>query len=148
MTKVATIPTTGLTNNTLSFGDIAFDPNSGLMYLSDANNGLYKFNLTSTTTPVSKISSGYYGQLAFGLDGKLYGVGKSTLAAGTGNDFYQINTTTGAITVIASNTDPGQTYRDFAGATPLDIVPEPSAWMLTVLGGCGLSAAVRHSKTR
>ncbi len=146
VTLVMTIPSTVLTSN-FSFGDIAFSPLDGTLYLSDSGNGFSSFNLT--TKVATKLGSRYDGQIAFGQDGKLYGVGSSSGTPSTqGNDFYQISLTDGSlIGAPVTNTDPGQTYTDFSGAAALDIVPEPGTLALLALGGMlGAGAAWRRRK--
>lgn len=133
ITLTGTIPTTNVTK-AFAFGDIAFNPADGTMYLSDSNNGFTSYSIAAGTAQT--IASRYNGQIAFGRDGSLYGVGSSAGTANTqGNDLYQISLTSGAITVIATNTDPGRTYTDFSGAAAINIVPEPGT---AVLAGAAL----------
>lgn len=123
ITLAGTIPKSTVTKN-FSFGDIAFNPADGTMYLSDSANGFSSYSFASGTA--ASISSRYNGQIAFGQDGNLYGVGNSSGTASTqGNDLYQISLTTGAVTILATNTNPGRYYTDFSGAATLNIVPEP-----------------------
>ena len=141
VTLVGTVPVATTTTNltaTFAFGDIAFNPASGVLYLSDSNNGLFTYTLGATTA--TKISTRYDGQIAFGVNDLLYGVGNSAGAPNTqGNDFYQISLTDGTVVGTAVlNTDAGYTYRDFSGAAAIDIVPEPGTpWLLML--GCALA---------
>ena len=129
VTLVATIPVATTTTNltaTFGFGDIAFNPANGVLYLSDSNNGLFDYTIGATTA--TKISTRYDGQLAFGQDDLLYGVGNSAGVPNTqGNDFYRISLTDGTLVAgsVVLNTDVGFTFRDFSGAAAIDIVPEP-----------------------
>ncbi len=143
VTLVMTIPTT----KNFAFGDIAFSPLDGTLYLSDSNNGFSSFNLT--TGVATKLGSVYDGQIAFGQDDKLYGVGSSALTPSTqGNDFYQINLANGNLVGLpVKNTDPGQTYTDFSGAAAINIVPEPGTLALLALGGV-LSAGATLRRRR
>jgi hypothetical protein len=144
VTLAATIPQTTASGNlsaSFSFGDVAFDPASGLLFLSDSSNGLVTYDLSTNVS--TKVSSRYDGQLAFCQNGVLYGVGNSAGTPNTqGNDFYTIDPTTGLVSNIVLNTDPNFTYRDFAGAASIDIVPEPGS-MLVACAGVLLLGAIR-----
>jgi hypothetical protein len=133
VTLLTTIPGSG----SFSFGDIAFDLSSGLLYLSSQTGfSTYNFSLNQFQTISSSI---YEGQIAFGLDGHLYGVGAFS-GSGQGNDFYSIDLTTGVKTLIAANTDPGATYRDFSGAATVGVVPEPAVGVVVIAGLIALGA--------
>lgn len=141
ITLAGTIPAAVATKN-FAFGDIAFNPADGTMYLSDSNNGFTSYSIAAGTA--QSLSTRYNGQIAFGRDGSLYGVGNSAGTANSqGNDLYQISLTSGAATLIASNTDPGRTYTDFSGAAAFNIVPEPGTLAIV-----GLAAALSFGLAR
>ena len=152
VTLVATIPVATTTTNltaSFSFGDIAFDPANGVLYMSDSNNGLFDYKLGAGYA--TKISTRYDGQLAFGNNDLLYGVGNSAGTPSTqGNDFYQISLTDGTtVGPVVLNTDAGYTYRDFSGAAVIDIVPEPGTrYLLMVVSAVAVCAAARKRLRR
>ena len=97
---------------------------AGLIYVAGTNDVLGTLDpTTGTITAIGPTNVGstpvLLGGLAFGLDGKLYGLGGD-------NNFYSVNTTTGALTLIGftgilaggwsmGNTSDGTVYADANG---------------------------------
>ncbi len=110
-------------------GDIAISPD-GMIYgwgLCGVDNKYEFFTVNRDGSGFSIITQGTYPrsqQLAFGKDGKLYGH-DAQIATGP---FYEINTTTGALTFLA-NQPQGNTFTDLA-SEPLcvPITETETAW--------------------
>jgi hypothetical protein len=131
--------------NTNTFGDIAIDANTGILYASTTRGRFYSLNLTGDPTntfsqlgaPIA--TSGTENtvglQLAFNTDySVLYGHSYET------GDWYEVGLADGARTSIAYATAPsgGKGFRDLGGAA-ITAVPEPSTVALACVGAGGLA---------
>ena len=121
----------------LIFGDIAFDP-TGSLYLTgavkDQNTGFKRY-LSGTVDLSSGLfteigQSLYWGQIAFGADGALYGHD-----AGTG-DFYTVNVADGTTNYLF--TDGG--FTDLAAP-----IPAPGSVVLAAIG-CSIVSLIRRRR--
>lgn len=145
--------TVGLNTNT--FGDVAIDATSGILYASTTRGRFYSLNLngdpTNTFTEIlpatapSGTDNTYGLQLSFNSDySELYGHSYET------GEWFTVNRLTGAATSIGYATTPtgGKGFRDLGGAA---IVPEPRVHAVTAavvaLGG-GWRVLRRRKPTR
>ena len=134
-------PAVGLNTNT--FGDIAINPNTGMLYASTTRGRFYSLNLNGDPTntfiqlaaPIA--TSGTDNtlglQLSFNTDySTLYGHSYES------GDWFTVGLADGGRTGIGYQTTPfeGKGFRDLGGAA---VVPEPSAVALACLGAGGLA---------
>ena len=131
--------------NTNTFGDIAIDANTGILYASTTRGRFYSLNLTGDPTntftqlgaPIA--TSGTENtvglQLSFNTDySVLYGHSYET------GDWFTVGLADGTRTSIDYSTTPigGKGFRDLGGAA-ITAVPEPSTVALACLGAGGLA---------
>lgn len=139
------LPNPGVGLNTNTFGDIAINPNTGMLYASTTRGRFYSLNLsgdpTSTFTQLGApiATSGTDNtvglQLAFNTDySVLYGHSYET------GDWYDVSLVDGARTSISFSTTPfeGKGFRDLGGSA-VAAVPEPSSVALACVGAGGLA---------
>lgn len=129
-------PSSGANTNT--FGDIAINATTGILYASTTRGRFYSVNLngdpTNTFTELAlplgtENTLGL--QLAFNTDYSiLYGHSYET------GDWYEVSLLDGTRTPISYSTTPfdGKGFRDLGGAA---VVPEPSSMALVGLAGAG-----------
>lgn len=128
--------------NTNTFGDVAINVNTGILYASTTRGRFYSLDLNGDPTntffqlgaPIA--TSGTDNtvglQLSFNTDySVLYGHSYET------GDWYTLGLTDGARTSISYSTTPfgGKGFRDLGGAA---VVPEPSSIALACVGAGGL----------
>ena len=134
------LPPTGSVNNTNSFGDIAINANTGILYASTSRGRFYSVNLATqvfTELAASLGNNNTVGlQLSFNTDySVLYGHSYEDGA------WYEVSTLNGARTLITDfSTTPfgGKGFRDLGGAAVAP-VPEPSSIALACVGAGGLA---------
>jgi len=126
--------------NTNTFGDIAINPNTGILYASTSRGRFYSVNLGTNTFKELAASLGNDNtvglQLAFNTDYSiLYGHSYET------GLWYEVSLTDGARTPITDfSTTPfgGKGFRDLGGSA-VAAVPEPSSVALACVGAGGLA---------
>jgi hypothetical protein len=142
------LPPTGSVNNTNSFGDIAINPTTGILYASTSRGRFYSVDLlnsmTFTQLLVSPGNDNTVGlQLSFNTDYSiLYG------HSYTSGSWYEVNPANGNQTAITGfSTKPfGDTgFRDLGGAA-VAAVPEPSAAALACIGVAGAAWCLRRRR--
>ena len=107
------------------YGDIAFDLTGDNLY-GASDKGLYRYNLSSNAVTVLNASSG---NLQLGFSGsQLYGIATDT------DKVYNINTTSGALTLASTLTPSAIRITDAASA-----VPEPGA--IALVAGLAIPGA-------
>jgi len=134
------LPPVGSANNTNTFGDIAINPNTGILYASTSRGRFYSVNLGTNTFTELAASLGNDNtvglQLAFNTDYSiLYGHSYET------GLWYEVSLTDGARTPITDfSTTPfgGKGFRDLGGSA-VAAVPEPSSVALACVGAGGLA---------
>ena len=124
--------------NTNTFGDIAIDTNTGILYANTSRGRLYSVDLANPITSFTQIVASPGNDKTVGLQisfddlsNTLYGTNYRD------GNWYTIDTTSGALTQIAGfNTlvAGGVGFRDLGGAAP---VPEPSTFGLAAVGLAG-----------
>lgn len=132
------LPNPGTGFNTNTFGDIAINATTGMLYASTARNRFYSVDLndpvntfTQLLASASETDNTLGVQLAFNTDYSiLYGHSYET------GEWYEIALADGARTSLSFSTTPfeGKGFRDLGGAA---VVPEPSSLALAALGGIG-----------
>ncbi len=129
-------PGTGLNTNT--FGDIAINLDTGMLYASTTRGRFYSLDLNGDpTNTFVELAVGIgpentHGlQLSYNTDSSiLYGHSYET------GDWYEVSLANGARTSLnySTTTFGGKGFRDLGGAA---VVPEPSALLLAGMGGVG-----------
>lgn len=133
------LPPTGSVNNTNTFGDIAINPNTGMLYASTSRGRFYSVDLSTkgfTELAASLGNDNTVGlQLAFNTDySVLYGHSYET------GNWYEVSLADGGRTSIDFSTTPfgGKGFRDLGGSA-VAAVPEPSSVALACFGAGGLA---------
>jgi hypothetical protein len=140
--------------NTNTFGDIAIDTATGVLYASTSRGRFYSIDLQNPETSFQEIGASLGNDRSLGLqlsfdrtNNVLYG---QRYIDGT---WYTVDQTTGATTQIAGLTTVfggGHGFRDLGGSA-VNAVPEPSSIALAafgIAGGLGYGAIRRRSKAR
>jgi hypothetical protein len=138
--------------NTNTFGDIAINANTGMLYASTTRGRFYSVDVTGDPTGTFSELAAPLGitndlglQLSFNTDySVLYGHSYET------GDWYTVALGNGARTSIADfNTKPvgGKGFRDLGGAA-ITAVPEPSTVALACVGAGGLAWRVLRRRRR
>lgn len=122
--------------NTNSFGDIAIDTDSGILYASTSRGRFYSVDLSEPVESFQEISASHGNDISEGLqlsfnsdNSTLYGHSYST------GDWYTVDTATGARTQIEGINTVG--FRDLGGPATVP-VPEPSSFALGAIGILGI----------
>lgn len=138
--------------NTNTFGDIAINATTGILYASTTRGRFYSLNVfddpTTTFTELAAplgITNDLGLQLSFNTDSSvLYGHSYEDGA------WYEVNTVDGARTLISDFTtmpSGGKGFRDLGGAA-ITAVPEPSSIALACVGAGGLAWQVLRRRRR
>lgn len=133
--------TTGLNTNT--FGDIAINASTGILYASTTRGRFYSLDLTSDpTNTFTELAAGLGLSNTLGLQ-LSFNTDYSTLYGHSYEDgtWYTVAAADGARTLITDfSTTPfgGKGFRDLGGAA-VTAVPEPSSIVLTCVGAGGLA---------
>lgn len=132
--------TTGLNTNT--FGDIAINPNTGILYASTTRGRFYSLNLSGDpTNTFTELAAGLGLSNTLGLQ-LSFNTDYSTLYGHSYEDgsWYTVATADGARTSIDFSTTPfeGKGFRDLGGSA-VAAVPEPSSVALACVGAGGLA---------
>lgn len=133
-------PGTGLNTNT--FGDIAINPNTGMLYASTTRGRFYSLDLSNPTNTFTELAAALGTENTLGLQ-LSFNTDYSTLYGHSYEDgkWYEVALANGARTEIAGFTtlpDGGKGFRDLGGAA-VAAVPEPSTVALAGIGIGGLA---------
>ena len=143
------LPPGGTVDNTNTFGDIAINPTTGMLYASTSRGRFYSVDLATKALTQLAASLGNDNtvglQLSFNTDySVLYGHSYEDGA------WYTVSTVDGARTLISDfSTTPfgGKGFRDLGGSA-VAAVPEPSSIALACVGAGGLAWRVLRRRRR
>ena len=136
------LPNPGVGLNTNTFGDIAINPNTGMLYASTTRGRFYSLNLSGDpTNTFTELAAGLGLSNTLGLQ-LSFNTDYSTLYGHSYEDgsWYTVATADGARTSIDFSTTPfeGKGFRDLGGSA-VAAVPEPSSVALACVGAGGLA---------
>lgn len=128
--------------NTNTFGDIAINPNTGMLYASTTRGRFYSLDLSNPTNTFTELAAALGTENTLGLQ-LSFNTDYSTLYGHSYEDgkWYEVALANGARTEIAGFTtlpDGGKGFRDLGGAA-VAAVPEPSTVALAGIGIGGLA---------